>query len=50
MDLENEVRYFLFLGLNRGKNFNLNKILNLYVGGYILKYGFLYYYNLYEKL
>lgn len=37
-------------GLNRGKNFNSNKILNLHVGGYTLKYGPLHYYNLHEKL
>lgn len=42
--------YFLSLGLNRGKDFNSNKILNLHVGGYTLKYGHLHYYNLHEKL
>ena len=42
--------YFLSLGLNRGKDFNSNKILNLHVGGYTLKYGPLHYYNLHEKL
>lgn len=43
-------KYEVPKGLNRGKNFNSNKILNLHVGGYTLKYGPLHYYNLHEKL